>query len=186
MEVNLKHIMENSSSVIEFAYKEDIDLNYLLGQIISELNPDLFVIPSPFLDILKQNNQWNYNVVDSVYQQEDFIKETLTKRLKDFGGELVVFVDFTEPFKNEFTDISDLQKRQTSLNDVEHYLNELAESSKSKIILLNKLSSINNALLSADSSAKGNIVLHNIRTKLLFDNKEDGTLNCTIIDSEKK
>jgi hypothetical protein len=138
MELNLEKIKENSSSVIEFAYNEDIDLNYLVSQIISELNPTLFIIPSSFLDILKQNNQWNYNVVDSVEDQEEFIKETLTRRLEDFGDETIVFVNFTEPFKNEFTDISDLPKRDALLNDLKLRLNQLAESSKSKIILLNK------------------------------------------------
>lgn len=107
MDINLKEIKDNSLSIIEVA-KENLDENTLVCQIISELNPTLFVIPDTLYEILKKNNQWNYNVVNDVEEQEDFIKETLTRRLNDFGGEVIVFMYFTEPFNNEFKESSDL------------------------------------------------------------------------------
>lgn len=76
--------------------------------------------------------------MNDVEEQEDFIKETLTRRLNDFGGEVIVFMYFTEPFNNEFKESSDLPKKEALLNDLKNHLNQLAENSKSKIILLNK------------------------------------------------
>lgn len=53
MDINLKEIKDNSLSIIEVA-KENLDENTLVCQIISELNPTLFVIPDTLYEILKK------------------------------------------------------------------------------------------------------------------------------------